>query len=96
MAKSKGKRITLKASLRSYIEEVMATFGLESESEAVNLVVGSCSTKPISWLALKSGETPPPPPGMREAVPPSETSEPTSEDKNVLDLLSDDLNALAA
>jgi hypothetical protein len=52
----RGKRVTVKAKLLSYVRDVMERFALEDEATAVNLIIGSCSQKPVTWLALKPGE----------------------------------------
>lgn len=93
----RGKRLTIRASLLPYIQEVMTRFGLEDESSAVNLIIGSCSVKPIAWLAMRPGDAPPLPPAAIEVpveqVPALPASDP---EKSVLDLLADDIQALAA
>ena len=90
----RGKRLTIRAKLLPYIESVMEAFGLEDESAAVNLIIGACSVKPIAWLAMRPGENPPLPPSVIE-VPVQEVKqlEPETE-RNVLDMLSDDINSL--
>lgn len=92
----RGKRLTIRAKLLPYIEAVMEAFGLEDESAAVNLIIGACSVKPIAWLAMRPGENPPLPPSVIE-VPVQEVKqlEPEAQtERNVLDMLSDDINSL--
>ena len=97
----KGKRLTIKAKLLPYIESVMEAFGLEDETVAVNLIIGSCSVKPISWLAMRPGDNPPPLPLAAIEVSSQEVRtvqlEPESQPKperNVLDMLTEDINTL--
>jgi hypothetical protein len=96
----RGKRLTLRASLLPYIQEVMQCFGLEDESSAVNLIIGSCSSKPIAWLAMRPGDAPPLPPAAIEVpaleVRQQELSSPVETERNVLDLLADDIESMAA
>jgi hypothetical protein len=97
----KGKRLTIRAKLLPYIESVMEAFGLEDESAAVNLIIGSCSVKPISWLAMRPGDNPPPlpPVAIEVAVQEVKSIEPVPQPKhegNVLDMLSEDIEALEA
>ncbi len=96
----RGKRLTLRASLLPYIQEVMKCFGLEDESSAVNLIIGSCSSKPIAWLAMRPGDAPPLPPAALD-VPALEVQEkepptPANAERNVLDLLADNIESMAA
>jgi hypothetical protein len=93
----RGKRLTIKAKLLPYIEAVMEAFGLEDESAAVNLIIGSCSVKPITWLAMRPGETPPPLPPAAIEVPAQEVKPLPQEaetERNVLDMLSEDIESL--
>ena len=94
----RGKRLTIKAKLLPYIEAVMEAFGLEDESAAVNLIIGSCSVKPITWLAMRPGENPPPPLPLAAIEVPAQEVKPLPEEaeteRNVLDMLSDDINLL--
>jgi hypothetical protein len=93
----KGKRLTIRAKLLPYIESVMEAFGLEDESAAVNLIIGSCSVKPICWLAMRPGDNPPPlPPAAIEVSAEVKSIGPVSQPKNVLDMLSEDIEALEA
>lgn len=96
----RGKRLTIRASLLPYIQDVMKCFGLEDESSAVNLIIGSCSVKPIAWLAMRPGDAPPLPPAALD-VPAFEVQEkdlptPADAERNVLDLLADDIESMAA
>ncbi len=93
----KGKRLTIRAKLLPYVEAVMEAFGLEDESAAANLIIGSCSGKPISWLAMRPGDNPPPlPPAAIEVSAHEASIEPVSQPKNVLDMLSEDIEAIEA
>jgi hypothetical protein len=93
----RGKRLTIRAKLLPYIQQVMNGFGLEDESAAVNLIIGSCSVKPIAWLAMRPGDAPPLPPGAIEvSVEPVKELAPLGAERNVLDLLCDDIDSLAA
>ncbi len=99
----KGKRLTIRAKLLPYVEAVMEAFGLEDESAAANLIIGSCSGKPISWLAMRPGDNPPlpqlPPAAIEVSTQEVKLIEPVSQAKhegNVLDMLSEDIAALEA
>lgn len=93
----RGKRLTIRAKLLPYIQLVMNGFGLEDESAAVNLIIGSCSVKPIAWLAMRLGDTPPLPPGAIEvSIEPVKELPQSGAERNVLDLLCDDIDSLAA
>lgn len=96
MSKSKlgrGKRLTVRAKLLPYVQEVMKAFGLEDESSAVNLIIGSCSVKPISWLAMRPGETSVPlPPTAIEVS--SQKVEEFGSELSVIDLLAENIQSL--
>jgi hypothetical protein len=75
----------------------MKCFGLEDESSAVNLIIGSCSVKPIAWLATRPGDAPPLPPAAIDVPAEEFKALPAPEpEKSVLDLLADDIQAIAA
>ena len=83
----RGKRLTIRAKLLPYIQQVMNCFGLEDESAAVNLIIGSCSVKPVAWLAMRPGDTPPLPPGAIEvSVEPVKELPQSGAERNVLDM----------
>ncbi|HEY9637993.1 MAG TPA: hypothetical protein V6D14_31660 [Coleofasciculaceae cyanobacterium] len=93
----KGKRLTIRAKLLPYIESVMEAFGLEDESAAVNLIIGSCSVKPISWLAMRPGDNPPPlpPAAIEVSVQQVKSFKSESElERNALDMLCEDIDSL--
>lgn len=91
----KGKRLTIRASLQPYIQQVKKAFGLEDDSAAVNLIIGSCSVKPLAWLALTPGETSALPPAVAIEVAVIEAKADQAAERNVLDMLSEDLNLSA-
>lgn len=43
----KGKRVTIRENLMPYIQQVQQQFALETESDAINLIIGWCSNQPF-------------------------------------------------